>query len=541
MQGSKTKTSETGTAIVALAREDLLKYKTAEEELCAGERLIKTRHAEVNLIDFAQLMLPDPEDPEDSNLSQFKPAEHHHIIARALEEMERGKIRRMIVTMPPRHGKTELCTRLFPCWFTAKNPGAQVIVAGYSESFAQEEFGSEIRNHMLKKEFGQIFPGCILDPNSKSSSFIKTISRNKITITGVGGKINGKGADLMIIDDPIKNDEEADSLSHRNKIANWYASTVRSRMMPGGRILIIMTRWHEDDLVGRILDPEGPGKNAISKWKILHLPAIFNEGTKDERALWHEWYPLEELHAIKEDMTDKRWWYAMYQGSPSPEDGEYFKKVMMKTYKFADCPKKENLRIYCAMDLALTKVTRNDKTCFITVGIDKDGVIWVLDVIWERREADDMMEEMIAEMLIHSPMMLWGEKGQIARAIGPFMRKRMRELECWTIIDEIGTNADKQAKSRSIRGRMSQGMVMFPEEAHWWPDAQQEMLKFPNGRHDDFVDALSLIGLGLDVQIPASKRVTKPEEVAKVGSVAWMKQSSNRRKKKENKIKARGW
>lgn len=524
-----------------MSAEDILVYKTAAQELLAGERMLKMDDARINLIDFAELMLPDPEDPENPNLSQFQAAVHHKMIAEALEEMERGNIRRMIVTMPPRHGKTELCTRLFPCWFTAKNPGAQVIIAGYSETFAQEEFGSEIRNHMQKPEFAAIFPSCRLDPNSKSSSFLKTTMRNKITITGIGGKINGKGADLMIIDDPVKNDEEADSLMHRNKIANWYASTVRSRMMPGGRILIIMTRWHEDDLVGRILDPEGPAKNAIKKWKILHLPAIFNEGTKDESALWPEWYPLSELHAIKEDMTDKRWWYAMYQGSPSPEDGEFFKKAMFKTYKNEDRPKKESLRIYASMDLALTKDTKNDKTCFITVGVDKEGVIWVLDVIWERREADDMMEEMIAEMLIHSPMMLWGEKGQIARAIGPFMRKRMRELECWTIIDEVGTNADKQAKSRSIRGRMSMGMVMFPEEAHWWPEAQQEMLKFPNGKHDDFVDAIALIGLGLDVQIPASKRVTKHQEVVKIGSGAWMKQSSERRKKKNNKAKAKGW
>lgn len=519
-----------------------LENKTLAQQVVGAQRIKKIRLARECLIDFAELMLPDPEDPENSNLSQFEAAEHHRIIARALEEMERGNIRRMIVTMPPRHGKTELCTRLFPCWFTAKNPGAQVIVAGYSESFAQEEFGSEIRNHMQKKEFEQIFPSCKLDPNSKSSSFLKTLLRNKITVTGIGGKINGKGADLMIIDDPIKNDEEADSMQHRNKIANWYASTVRSRMMPGGRILIIMTRWHEDDLVGRILDPDGPAKNAIKKWKILHLPAIFNEGSKtEERALWPAWYPLSELHAIKEDMTDKRWWYAMYQGTPSPEDGEYFKKSMFKTYKNEDKPKKEALRHYASMDLALTADNKNDRTCFMTVGIDKDGVIWVLDVIWERREADAMMEEIIAEMLIHSPVITWGEKGQIAKAIGPFMRKRMRELECWTIIDDIATTADKQARSRSIRGRMNMGMVRFPEDAFWWSDAQQEMIKFPNGKHDDFVDALSLIGLGLDVQMPASKSVTKRQEVVKVGSGAWMRQNSDRKKRKKNNAKNKGW
>ncbi len=524
-----------------MSAEELLSHKTADQIILAAERLRKTREAQVSLIDFAELMLPDPADPENPNVSQFQAAYHHRLIASALEEMEKGDIRRMIITMPPRHGKTELCTRLFPCWFTAKNPGAQIIIAGYSETFAMEEFGSEIRNHMQKAEFQQVFPGCRLDPNSKSSSFLKTTLRNKVTITGIGGKINGKGADLMIIDDPVKNDEEADSVMHRNKIANWYASTVRSRMMPGGRILIIMTRWHEDDLVGRILDPEGPARNAIKKWKVLHLPAILNENSKNEIALWPEWYPLSELHAIKEDMTDKRWWHALYQGSPSPEDGEFFKKSMFKTYRNSERPPKEKLRHYCSMDLALTKDTKNDKTCFITVGVDSDGVIWVLDVIWERRVADDMMEEIIAEMLIHSPMICWGEKGQIAKAIGPFMHTRMKELECWTIIDEVKSSLDKQAKSRSIRGRMNMGMVRFPEEASWWPEAQQEMLKFPNGKHDDFVDAMGLIGMGLDVQIPASKTVTKVQEVATVGSVAWMKQSSDRRKKYNNRAKIRGW
>ncbi|MES3016213.1 MAG: phage terminase large subunit [Bacteroidota bacterium] len=520
---------------------DLEIFEAYNQKILAAERIIKTRKARECLIDFAELMLPDPENPEDSNKSQFQAAEHHRIIAAALEEMERGNIRRMIITMPPRHGKSELCTRLFPAWFTAKNPGAQIIIAGYSESFAQEEFGSEIRNHMIKQEFGQIFPGCNLDVNSKSSSFLKTTVRNKITITGVGGKINGKGADLMIIDDPIKNDEEADSLTSRNRISSWFNSTVRSRMMPGGRILVIMTRWHEDDLVGRILDPQGPAKNAIKKWKILHLPAIFNEGTKKEKALWPAWYPLSELHAIKEDMTDKRWWYAMYQGTPAPEDGDYFKKKMFITYKEDERPPLEQLRIYGAMDLAVSKGAANDKTCLLIVGVDREGTIWVLDALWERLAADELVEDLVISLLLHKPMIVWGEKGQIAKSVGPFLRKRMKEKKCWTLIEESSPTMDKQARSRSSRGRMSMGMIKFPINAHWWPDAEQEMLKFPNGKHDDFVDALSLIGLGLDIQIPGSKSVTRTPEVVTVGTVAWMKKSSDRRKKLLNKKKRKGW
>jgi len=520
---------------------DIELYEAYSQQILAAERMLKIRKARENLIDFAELMLPDPEDPEDSNKSQFQAAGHHREIAKCLEEVSRGETRRLIITMPPRHGKSELCTRLFPAWFTGTHLGAQVIIAGYSETFAQEEFGSEIRNHMIKHEFKQIFPSMMLDPNAKSQSFIKTTARNKITVTGVGGKTTGKGADLMIIDDPLKNAEEADSSSHREKIWDWYTSTIRTRLMPGGRIVIIMTRWHDDDLVGRILDPEGPVRESIKNWKVLHLPAIFDEGSKNERALWPEWYPMSELSAIKADVPP-RWWSALYQGNPSPDDGDYFKKKMFSTYRRDELPPLEKLRIYSAMDLAVSKETANDKSCLITVGIDKDGTMWILDVLWERRAADELVEEIVIDLLRNNPMVCWGEKGQIAKSIGPFLRKRMKEKKCWTIIEEEAPTIDKLSRSRSIRGRMNMGMVRFPDYATWWTDAQIEMLKFPNGKHDDFVDALSLIGLGLDLQIPASKGVTKVPEAVIVGTGAWLKQSSERKKKKLKLAKSRkGW
>lgn len=521
--------------------DDLEIYNSYNQQILAAERMLKIHKARENLIDFAELMLPDPEDPEDSNKSQFQAAEHHHQIAKALEDVDKGTCRRLIITMPPRHGKSEVCTRLFPAWFTGRHHAAQVIVAGYSETFAIEEFGSEIRNHMIKHEFKQVFPGTLLDANAKSSSFIKTTKRNKITITGVGGKTTGKGADLMIIDDPLKNAEEADSAGHREKIWDWYTSTIRTRLMPGGRIVIIMTRWHDDDLVGRILDPEGPVRDSIKNWTVLHLPAIFDEGTKNERALWPEWYPLEELKAIKADISP-RWWSALYQGNPSPEDGDYFKKKMFSTYRQDELLPLDRLRIYSAMDLAVSKESANDRSCLITVGVDKDGTIWVLDVLWERRAADELVEEVVVELMRHNPMVCWGEKGQIAKSVGPFLRRRMKEKRCWTIIEEEAPVADKLARSRSIRGRMNMGMVRFPDFATWWPDAQLEMLKFPNGKHDDFVDALSLIGLGLDIQIPASKSVTKAPEAVIVGTGAWLKQASDRRKKKLKITNSRkGW
>lgn len=513
---------------VADAQEQLLRDKMILT------RALAVRQARDKIVPFMKLMMPDPLDPDDASKSRFVGGWHHDILAEKLQELEKGNIKRLIITMPPRHSKSETCTRNFPAYFMGKHPSSQIIIAGYSETFAQEEFGREIRAIMTSPQYGQVFPGTELDRNSKSAGFMMTSKRGKISVTGVGGKTTGKGADLLIIDDPIKNAASADSETERNNMWNWYMTTARTRLQPGGRILIVMTRWHEDDLVGRILDPETNSQETIDQWEILHLPALRDPidgmaSRNDETsvALWPNWQPKEELLTIKRDVAP-RVWSALYQGSPTPEDGEYFTRGMIQEYgrgcKHEKAPPLEELRVYQAMDLAVSQKKAHDASCLLTVGVDAQDNIWVLDVMWERRPADSLIDALLYEMQRYNPIIAWGETGQISKSIGPFMRKRMVELGIYAYIEENTPVVDKTVRSRSIRARMAMGKVFFPKDAIWFEDAVSELVKFPAGKHDDFVDCLSWIGMGLEREVGhMPQTVVKKVEP---GSVAWIKQQS---------------
>ena len=507
---------------------------TAQDELQEAKNLLEkelaVRQSRQNLVPYMKLMMPDITDPDDVTKSRFVGGWHHDKLCKKLELLEKGVIRRLIVTMPPRHSKSETCTRGFPSWYVGKRPQSQVLIAGYSETFAQQEFGREIRSTMGSQRYAEVFPACQMDKGGKSAGFIMTTVGGKMTMTGVGGGMTGKGADLLVIDDPIKNAEQADSEVERNNIWNWYMTTARTRLQPGGRILIVMTRWHEDDLIGRILDTETNSQAAIDKWEVLHLPALRDPETgmassnaETSMALWPNWQPKEELLAIREDVTP-RVWSALYQGQPTPEDGEYFTAQMIKEYYPYQLPPKEELRIYMAMDLAVSYEAKRDASCILTVGVDSEDNIWILDAVWERKAADDIVEAAIGAMRDHNPLIVWGEKGQISKSIGPFLRKRMQELGIYAYIEEETPTVDKQVRSRSIRARMSMGKVFFPKNAHWFSAAKTEMLKFPNGRHDDFVDALAWIGLGLEREV--GHKHVKPVEQESVGSINWIKKQS---------------
>jgi len=503
----------------------------AKQELAIAQRLIAVKKSQEDLISFTRFTMPDLEDPENVLLSEYEDAEHHRVIAKDLEDLEKGIIRRLIVTIPPRHGKSELCTRKFPTWCQGRNPHWQQIITGYSETFSQQEFGKPIRNLMIGDRFKQVFPKAIVQADSKSSGFIETANRGKLTITGVGGPVTGKGADLLVIDDPYKNAEDADSDTYRNKVWDWYASTARTRLMPGGRILIVLTRWHEDDIVGRIFNPDYTDQRQKHLWRVRHMAALTDKDGNphnDGEPLWPEWYSKEELLSIQYDLSSKktvRFWNALYQGQPSPPDGDYFTRDMFVTY---DSPKElpQNMNYYAGMDLAVSTEYGRDRSFVVTAGVDEYGDIWIVDVLWEKQEADVIVDAIVAEFVRYKPIYAWGETGQIAKSIGPFLRKRMKEKKCWTFIEESAPIGDKSARARSFRGMMAQGMVHWPNYQPWYHDLVDEFLKFPTGKHDDAVDGCAWLGLGLDGLAPGKQKKEKPKE-HKVGTMGWMKWASD--------------
>lgn len=497
-----------------------------KRQIKAGERLLAAKMAQNDLIEFTRLMMPDPSDPEDANMSRYDAARHHKIIAAALQEVEAGNMPRLIISIGPRHGKSQLTSKAFPAWFMGRDPYRQVIVASYSSTMA-EDFGKEVRSYMQSPAFGQIFPKCQLAKGGAASDRVQTEDGGIGAFVGVGGALTGRGADLLIIDDPIKDRADADSETMRNNLWEWFTSTAMTRLMGGmGKVVIIMTRWHEDDLVGRLSDPSNKCFNAeeAAQWKILHLPALATDdndvlGRKIGEPMWPNRISKEFLESQKR-LSQKNF-AALYQGSPTPEDGEFFKNEHFLEYGPNDLPK--NLRHYASSDHAVSTRQTADLTCLLPAGLDEDGDLWILpDVWWRRANSEATVEAMLGIMKHRKPMFWWAEKGHISQSIGPFLRTRMLVEGVHCAIDEKTPVKDKMTRAQSIQGLMAMGKVHFPRFAPWWEEAKKQMLGFPSVKNDDFVDALAWMGLGVSTMIAPSCAKKKPQEESRPGSMEWV-------------------
>lgn len=445
----------------------------------AARELLARRKARAGLLAFAEYTNP-----------AYVPAPHHALIAAKLEAVERGEIKRLMITMPPRHGKSELASRRFPAWYIGRNPGKQIIAASYNSDLASD-FGREVRNIVSSPEYSKLF-GTALAADSQAANRWHTDAGGMYVAAGVGTAITGRGADILLIDDPFKDREEADSEIRRGRVWDWYTSTAYTRLMPGGAVVIINTRWHDDDLSGRLLaDMQDSG----DQWEVLSLPAIRPDGS----ALWPEWYPLERLEQIR-SVLPARDWNSLYQQNPIPDDGDYFKSDWLNDYD--QLP--DGLSVYGASDYAVTD-GGGDYTEHGVFGIDTAGNIYVLDW-WRGQTSSDVWIERKCDLILqHSPVCWFGEAGPIRRAVEPFMMRRMQERNAICRIEWLASIADKEARARSIQGMASMGRLYFPKNAPWKGDVQAQMLRFPAGKHDDAVDVFSLIGRGLQHVRPKRK------------------------------------
>jgi len=505
------------------------------------------------LIDFTKITMPSPKDPTDVTVSRFEDAVHHRLIAEKLEAVERGDITRLIITMPPRHGKSELASRRFPAWFMGRHPMWEVIFATYNQTFA-EDFGGEVRDIMNSPQYGLVFPDAQLKRDSQardklSMEDINGIKSGALYFAGADGSVTGRGAHLFLIDDPFKNREMAESETNRRKVWEFFTSTAYTRLAPGGRIVIILTRWHEDDLVGRLFDPAFVDPEISKDYEILSLPGLAEDddplGRKPGEALWPERYPADVLDVTRR-VIGPRDWASLYQQRPTVQDGDFFTKGMFKPYTRDDLPDdfRGIFRIYGASDHAVGKNQKNDKSVLGCVGFDSHGDIWILpDVRWEKMDGEAQVDEMIAQMLRHRPVTWWAEKGHISSAIGPYLRRQMFERKVPTWLQEKTPSADKEKRAQSIRARAALRPIRVPAFMEWWEKAEAELLAFPNGRHDDFVDWLAWIGLGLETEFSATPvaRNEKPSG-PEVGSGAWVVWRSKKDKERQAAAnKRRGW
>lgn len=411
------------------------------------------------------------------------------MIAEKLEAIANGTIDRLMVNMPPRHGKSELASRRFPAFLLGIDPEVEIVVASYNADKARE-FGYEVRDIVRSDEYRALFPGVQLKEDSRAADRWNTDAGGSFRAVGIGTALTGRGADVLLIDDPIKDDEEADSELRRDRIWSWYSSVAYTRLSPGGRVIVIQTRWHEDDLTGRLIAEQAKGGD---RWDILELPAVSAAGD----ALWPDRYPLEHLERIQR-VTLPRHWSALYQQRPAPEEGAYFKRAWFNWYD--EAPK--HLRIYGASDYAVTDGD-GDYTVHIVVGLDPDDNLYVLDLWRQQTDPDVWISAWLDLVRYHRPMMWAEESGQILKSIGPFLEKRMREQKTYCRREQFASAADKPTRSRSIQARASMKKVYLPNKAPWLADFLGELTMFPAGKHDDMVDAFGLIGRMLDEMIKA--------------------------------------
>lgn len=505
---------------------------TQTRTLRALERMAAVQKAREDLLTFTMLMMPDPSDPDNVNVSLYQPAKHHRVLAAALEEVVAGKIKRLIVNMPPRHGKTELASKKLIAWFAGNYPHLSVIFGTYNEKYAAE-VGQAVKEIAQSPYFQQVFPDCVLREDSQANDRLKTQDGGVLAFVGRGGTTTGRGADLLIIDDPIKDDKEARSPTTRDSAWKWFTRVAGTRLMTDDApIVIIQTRWHEDDIVGRLTDPSNDeyDPEEAKQWKIIDLPALAMDndplGRQRGEPLWPERFSAKFL--LERQRQDPVGFSALYQGRPTPESGVFFQTDWLNTYKPHELPK--NLRYYIASDHAVSLVQNRDKTCIIPVGVDENENIYVMqDVWWRQASTDQTVEAMLALIKRYRPHFWWAERTHITKSIGPFLRKRMVEENCICAVCEITPIVDKQTRAQSIQGRMAMGKVFFPERAVWWPEARDQMTKFPGAQHDDFVDALAYIGLGMATIVSAAP--TRQRAVVKDGTFGALMEQSRRQKR----------
>jgi predicted phage terminase large subunit-like protein len=455
------------------------------------KRLIACADARDQLLPFARLMMPVPGHQDDPDHSRYTPQQFHRVMCVALEELEKGTFKRLIISLPPRHGKTLLASKMFPAWFVGRDPQRSLIFGTYNEKFSLD-VGRAVRDVMLSPAYAQVFPELRLKTNSLSAERLETELGGVLAFVGRGGTITGRGGDLLVIDDPLKDRHEADSPTIRDTLWTWFTQVIASRLMDeSGRIMLIQTRWHQDDLIGRLTDPTNSfyDEDEAREWRVIDMPALAVAGENDvlkrkpDEALWPGRFGTDYLRGLQR--RDARGFSALYQGRPSPASGAFFSSQWVRTYKPNELPK--SLRIYGASDHAVSLKQSADKTCLLLAGVDEHDDIWILaDCVWRAMTTEACVEAMIRMMRHHKPVFWWAERSHISRSIGPFLRKRMLETKTHCAVIEMQPISDKQTRAQSIQGRMSMGRVRFPERAPWWPLARDQILKFPFDAHDDF-------------------------------------------------------
>ena len=419
---------------------------------------------------------------------EFISGRHHAKMAEAFEKVASGKIKRLIVNMPPRHTKSEFASYLLPAWFLGKFPAKKVIQTSHTAELAVG-FGRKVRNLVSSDAYKTIFPTVDLQSDSKAAGRWNTNAGGDYFAIGVGGAVTGKGADLLIIDDPHSEQEAViaeTSPEVYDKVYEWYTSGPRQRLQPGGSIVIVMTRWSKRDLTGQVI--KASAQHGGDDWEVIEFPAIMPEGDP----LWPEFWKKEELEALQTQLPVSKW-QAQYQQAPTSEEGALLKREWWNIWEDDRPPACEF--IIQSWDTAFLKTSRADYSACTTWGVfyhtDPDtgkqtSNIILLDAYRKRMEFPELKvktQEMYNE---------WEPDALIveAKAAGAPLVFELRAMGIPVSEFTPSRGNDKIARVNAVTDLFASGVIWAPD-TRWAQEVIEEAASFPAGEHDDYVDSMT--------------------------------------------------
>jgi len=410
---------------------------------------------------------------------------HHEKMAAAFDRIADGTLKRLIVNMPPRHTKSEFASYLLPAFMMGRDPTRKVIQATHTGELAVR-FGRKVRNLMDLDRYKEVFPDCYLKADSKAAGRWDTSEGGEYFAVGVGGAMTGRGADLLIIDDPHSEQDALSALALDNAW-EWYTSGPRSRLQPGGSVVIVMTRWGTKDLTARLLKAQ-TSHNA-DQWEIIEFPAIFDEDLPTERALWPSFWKIEELKAVKASLSVQKW-NAMYQQRPTADEGAILKREWWRRWEKDYMPPLDY--IIQSYDTAYSKKETADYSAITTWGVfkpDADSAtsLMLVDMRKGRWDFPDL------KRLAKEQYDYWQPDNVLieAKATGITLQQELRRLGVpVTMYSPGGRRAgqDKVSRANSVAPILESGMVWAPD-TDWADELIEECASFPNGDNDDLVDS----------------------------------------------------
>ena len=417
---------------------------------------------------------------------EFIGGRHHKIMANAFERVVNGECKRLIINMPPRHTKSEFASYLLPAWFLGKYPNKKVIQSSNTGELAVG-FGRKVRNLVDSETYKAIFPNLELQQDSKAAGRWNTSKGGDYFAIGVGGTVTGKGANLLIIDDPHSEQEAALAVSNPDvfdKVTEWYTSGPRQRLQPGGAIVIVMTRWAQRDLTGQVL--KAAAARGGEQWEVIEFPAIMPSG----KPLWPEFWELSELEALRQELPNAKW-QAQYQQNPVGNESAIVKRDWWKWWE-SDTPPQCDY-ILQAWDTAFEKTQRADYSAGTTWGVfinDEDNStpnIILLNTYKKRVEWVELKRDVLAEYREWEPDSVLIEK----KATGAPLIYELRAMGIPVQEYTPSRGQDKIARLNSVSDIIASGKVWLPR-TQWAEELVDEVGSFPSGEHDDLVDSMTL-------------------------------------------------